>query len=373
MKIENLRIAIYIPELTRATGGAEIYGLLMAESLEVNNEVSIIAFKPKKNDFNLENIFLKYGVQKFHTIFVDYFNLKHTIGTQVRHKMNKVLGNYDLFINCSHGRLKGLKNVFSVHLIHFPSKRYAGFLSGFKNKQYIDSYQGFICNSEYTRKYLKEYWNVDGVVVYPPIAMEPLKAETLVKKEKLILAVDRLVSDKKILEMISAFKELNKNYPNDFRFVIIGNKDNKELEYYQKIVEASKGGRIEIYHDLKKSELVEWYKKAAIFWHAKGYGEELDPEMAEHFGMTTAEAMANGCVPVVINKAGQKEIVDHGKDGYRWDTLNELVEYTRILMSDNAKLNQFQLSSIDSSKKFLLDQFSNNLNIALESLMSGKR
>ncbi len=35
-------------------------------------------------------------------------------------------------------------------------------------------------------------------------------------------------------------------------------------------------------------------------------------------GMTTPEAMSAGCVPVVIRKGGQPEIVRHGLDGFLW-------------------------------------------------------
>jgi glycosyltransferase involved in cell wall biosynthesis len=58
------------------------------------------------------------------------------------------------------------------------------------------------------------------------------------------------------------------------------------------------------------------------------------PERTEHFGMSTVEAMSAGCVPVVVNKGGQKEIVSHGKSGYLWNTLDELVDQTVLLMND---------------------------------------
>ncbi len=67
-----------------------------------------------------------------------------------------------------------------------------------------------------------------------------------------------------------------------------------------------------------------------MFWSATGYGEDeqKNPWASEHFGMTTVEAMAGGCVPVVIDRAGQKEIVREGLDGYRWSTPEQLVERT---------------------------------------------
>jgi len=44
--------------------------------------------------------------------------------------------------------------------------------------------------------------------------------------------------------------------------------------------------------------------------------------------MTTVEAMSAGCIPVVINKGGQKEIVEHGTSGFLWNTLDELADYS---------------------------------------------
>src|SRR5262249_54420489 len=59
---------------------------------------------------------------------------------------------------------------------------------------------------------------------------------------------------------------------------------------------------------------------SSIFWSATGYGEDEEkaPWAQEHFGMTTAEAMAGGCVPVGIDRAGQRELARAAVDGYRW-------------------------------------------------------
>ena len=54
----------------------------------------------------------------------------------------------------------------------------------------------------------------------------------------------------------------------------------------------------------------------------------------EHFGITTVEAMAAGCVPVVINKAGQREIVEDGVSGFLWNTWGELKDRTQLLAED---------------------------------------
>jgi glycosyltransferase involved in cell wall biosynthesis len=43
--------------------------------------------------------------------------------------------------------------------------------------------------------------------------------------------------------------------------------------------------------------------------------------------------MAAGCVPVVIRKGGQPEIVEDGSSGFLWETLDELVQHTHRLTS----------------------------------------
>ena len=369
MKIKNKKIALYIPDLARSSGGAEIYGLLMAEVLDKENRITIITHEPVVQNFNIGTVYNKYGVKHFDIVYVKYLNISHLVGLQVLCQMKRITANYDIFINCSKGKMRGMKHLFSIHLIHFPDSRYQGLFAGFLNIHYRNSYNGFICNSAYTQKYLKEYWNIEGTIVYPPISMQCICKEELVQKEKIILAVDRLVEDKKILEMINAYKMILAKQSCEYKFVIIGNKDNKEESYYQKIIAEINGYPIEVYHDLSKEELVQWYKRAVIFWHAKGYNEEGDPEKAEHFGMTTAEAMANGCVPIVINKAGQKEIVNSGFDGYRWDTMQELVDFTILLMNDDELRHTLQKNAVNSSKKYLMDCFESNLNRVLEEMV----
>ena len=72
--------------------------------------------------------------------------------------------------------------------------------------------------------------------------------------------------------------------------------------------------RARVLANLERSRLRQLYAQARIFWHAAGYGEcDERPELSEHFGMATVEAMSAGCIPVVINKGGQPEIVEHGR------------------------------------------------------------
>ena len=92
---------------------------------------------------------------------------------------------------------------------------------------------------------------------------------------------------------------------------------------------------------------------ASIFWSATGFGERADqPWAAEHFGMTTVEAMAGGCVPVVIDKAGQQEIITAGVDGFRWTTPAELMSQTVRVAGDDELRTRLSQAALTRSATF---------------------
>jgi glycosyltransferase involved in cell wall biosynthesis len=103
---------------------------------------------------------------------------------------------------------------------------------------------------------------------------------------------------------------------------------------------ASRDFPVRIHANASYDELKQYYQRATFFWHAAGYGidEDAYPDRTEHFGMSTVEAMSAGCVPLVVNAGGQKEIVSHGKSGYLWNTVDELIRGTLDLMQNPGHL-----------------------------------
>ncbi len=115
-------------------------------------------------------------------------------------------------------------------------------------------------------------------------------------------------------------------------------------------------------------KIAELYNRAEIFWHCKGYGED-DPYMMEHFGMTTVEAMGAGCVPVVINKGGQAEIVTE-ESGFKWDSPEELVARTEELARDPVLLSRMSRAARERAAFFYTDSFRERLRGILEEQLS---
>ncbi len=184
--------------------------------------------------------------------------------------------------------------------------------------------------------------------------------------------VGRLVPDKKIKEMIENFVQvIGKNNPS-YKLVIAGNTNTGKQDYFHELKQIeSINNNIEIKNDISYAELLCLYKSAKIFWHAAGYGvdEKKNPLLTEHFGMTTVEAMTQGCVPVAINKAGQKEIIINGVCGYLWNTIPELNEKTQQLIDDKKLTEEMAIKAIESSKKFTLPEFKKHALFIIDNLM----
>jgi glycosyltransferase involved in cell wall biosynthesis len=141
----------------------------------------------------------------------------------------------------------------------------------------------------------------------------------------------------------------------------------EDEEDFSTLEESAKGYPIEFLINSTKDELWSMYNRARIYWHASGYGEDLyrHPELAEHFGISTVEAMGVGVVPVVINAGGQKEIVEDGENGFLWNTLDELEEKTLLLTKDTVRWEKMSQACREKAKQFSKERFCHEVNLLL--------
>ena len=73
--------------------------------------------------------------------------------------------------------------------------------------------------------------------------------------------------------------------------------------------------------------------------------------------MTTAEAMAGGCVPIVIDRAGQREIVRDGEHGFRWSTPAELMAKTARVAADEQLRARLSAAAVRRAQDFSDEAF----------------
>lgn len=220
---------------------------------------------------------------------------------------------------------------------------------------YMDTYSKIWAISEFTRKWIKAYWKRNSEVLTPPVNVEDFRCET---KRNQILNVGRFFAgqhNKKHREMIRAFKQMIDQGLQGWELHLAGGTTpgDEHVAYLEDIYKAAQGYPISIHTDIAFEELVTLYAQSAIYWHASGFGEDekKEPVKFEHFGITTVEAMASGCVPVVIGKGGQPEIVRNGVSGYLWHNLDELISLTtRLIQNSSLRENMSQHALADSQK-----------------------
>ena len=150
-----------------------------------------------------------------------------------------------------------------------------------------------------------------------------------------------------------AFK---KNKFKDWKLVLAGGVLHGQ-GYVNKLKNMSDGYNIEIFTNTTHSKLKSLYGQSKIFWHAAGFGLDIDshPQKAEHFGISTVEAMSSGLVPVVFNGGGLKEIITN-KTGYLWKTIDELIDNTKKAIKASENPQNIQ-RIIDRSKVFSQERF----------------
>jgi glycosyltransferase involved in cell wall biosynthesis len=177
-------------------------------------------------------------------------------------------------------------------------------------------------------------------VLFPPIRVQELRPAP---KRRRILTVGRFIArglghSKKQLELVHAFGDMVRRGGLDgWELHLVGGCEPSQRPYLAEVRRAAEGLPVHVHANAPRQLVEELFATSSVFWVATGLGEDDQqaPWVFEHFGITTVEAMAAGCVPVVIDKAGQREIVRHGTDGYRWTTLDELEAWTRQLAGDD--------------------------------------
>jgi len=220
-----------------------------------------------------------------------------------------------------------------------------------------------ISNSEFTKQHTDKTFGTNSVVVYPPATGEFPKFP--MQKTNTILSVGRfgIVGEKSTFkkqeEMIRAFKKMIDAGLTQWKLILVVSYRQEDREKTKFLFDEIKGYPIDIRTNVSFEELHKLYATAKIYWHASGFGEDLDkyPQRAEHFGIATVQAMEQGAVPVVINAGGQPEIIRNGENGFLWDSEEKLIAQTHDLIKDQKLWKKISEHARQSVSGFSIDAF----------------
>ncbi len=201
-----------------------------------------------------------------------------------------------------------------------------------------------IANSKFTARLLRNEFNKDSSVLYPPVPIH-LYDHTISARSNKIITLSALNPRKNLPFIGSVARHLQNK-----EFVLIGYQVNEHIDILAQIKN----------HFEKKACTSSFtympslsnYAKAKMLNSSKVY---FHPTIAEPFGIAVVEAMAAGCIPIVHNSGGVKEYVPRkwrystkneaaeliNQALFNWNSqiANQMREISRVFSEDNFKLN----------------------------------
>jgi len=154
-------------------------------------------------------------------------------------------------------------------------------------------------NSKYTQNAISSITGMRPELLYPPISnVFYIDTDDSCLRENIVVSVSRISPEKRLDLVPRIAKFTDKN----IRFLIIGIKQSPvTLEKLVKTIKACNvENRVEVLTDVPRAKLLAVLRTAKAFLHVTD---------GEHFGVSIAEAMASGCIPVVHDSGGPKEFV----------------------------------------------------------------
>jgi glycosyltransferase involved in cell wall biosynthesis len=390
-----MKIGIYDQNSHSVIGGSEYFVAVVADTLCQHHEVELVHHKPK---LTVEHLRTLYGTKldklSLHYIppensFTSLANPWRRYKTE-RARYSSISQQYDLFISSVHDLPPFCHAPRGALIIHFPyfdrhktfpwtkdgtefRKRIRRMYADWEWRKRFEGYQVTMCNSEFTQKYTKKWWDLDSQVIYAPTKSD----FSVVNKENMILSVGRFTTtsgtSKRQLELVTAFKELKYAGLKDWSYYSVGGLRDmpEDHAYFKQVSSVASECEAHLISNINLAQLKQLYEQAKIFWHGAGYGEDVSvPMLMEHFGIVTVEAMAAGCIPIIIARGGQPEIVEHGVSGFLWNTLEELKEYTILVMRDKELQAHMSQNARARSRFFSQEMFIKRFMEAMQPLLT---
>ncbi len=378
-----MKIGLYSPYFGTALGGGEKYLGVAAEALRdafPAHAVDIVSPRPvdrsryeKTLNLDLAGIGLvptnaNPGILR--RAAARARPLRRLRNRVVARQAHRWTAGYDLFLAMAYAIPVSSAARASVVLCQFPYE-----LESEADRRGLDGFQLVICQSEYVRGWTRKRWGREAAIVNPPIDL-PAAPPDLGAKTRSILSVGRFVAgghNKRHDLLAQAFAELCAEGLSGWELHLAGSvhHDAASRAYLARVREIARGRPIHIHENRPYAELTRLYDEASLYWHAAGYGidEAVEPEGLEHFGMSTAEAMGRGAVPIVIARGGQLEVVRDGVDGHTWSEPGDLKRLTRELAADATTRERLAREAVKASQRWSREAFKRNLVAAVAPLV----
>ena len=198
--------------------------------------------------------------------------------------------------------------------------------------------------SDFTREFVRERWGRESTTLYPPCPVELYNDLVNQPKENLVITVGRIGPEKRM----ELFLDIARRMPR-INFAIIGSVSPENKPYSDALRKAAPNNVSFVLAPLRKVKDI--LGKAKVYVHCA---------LNEHFGITIVEAMAAGCVPVVHNSGGAREIVTNDV-GYKWEAVADASTQVGNLIENDTVRRQFSKAAAARSKLFAPEEFESGI------------
>jgi glycosyltransferase involved in cell wall biosynthesis len=199
--------------------------------------------------------------------------------------------------------------------------------------------------SDFTQGFVKKKWERDSRTVYPPCPVEAFSELSRVQpRDNLVVTIGRIVPEKRF----HLFVELARLVPKT-RFVAIGSLSDERSAYYEQLKRTAPENVSFVLSPLRKVK--DLLGRAMAYVHCAEN---------EHFGITIVEAMAAGCVPIVHDSGGPREIVTSDV-GFRWLDLPAAARQIAILAENDHLRRDLSATSAARARQFRPEVFESEL------------
>jgi len=305
---------------------------------------------------------------------LDGLNINSSIykrfGSDASH-MDKIINrfklpNYDLIFYLSDGSIPNLHA--KQNWLHFQAPfQIKG--DKFWTQQKLSHINKVICNSNLTKSFIDKSFNINANIIYPPVSVHDFHVSNI-DNENIILNVgrfDQIMNAKRQDILIETFKKMIDNGLEDWWLIFAGGLQHNE-DQLLRLREMAVGYPIDFHINIAHEEIVSWYHRSHIYWHAAGYeiDDSKQPEKVEHFGISIVEAMAAGCIPMVYPSGGVKEIITDKKNGYYWKSSDQLSKMTQNIIDNLGKEEHIIEAASKRSHEFSKEAFFKKVDDLLE-------
>ncbi|KAI3427093.1 hypothetical protein D9Q98_007032 [Chlorella vulgaris] len=260
----------------------------------------------------------------------------------------------------------------------------------------FSTYDYVLLNSEYTDRWYNFFsgphianslrvWNAapSVVVLYPPV--EPFPAMSQVKKPGDPQGLDTEAHQPQRLHIvllgrffkgrqskghagaIDIFRRLQPRLPPTTQLHLIGNLMPGHKAYLNDLKQRAQNLPVHFHVGVPAHVIEEVLHSSLVQWHLTGVELEPgaeDPASEEHFGISIAEGMSAGVIPVVLNRGGVTDIVKHKHTGFLAADSEAVAELTaQVFGLEEEALGGLRRAATSWVERFSQKAFAKNFRI----------